>query len=125
MLGASEPIAGLKELIERFFAEANGSSQATFKKYIELERALLEQYQKYLADQMATHDDVLQNFTKLMMSSCLQIVAFQREHRTRFLELQSAMADAHLRFLERISENLSTAPGASAAPAQPESDHVE
>jgi hypothetical protein len=125
MLGASEPIAGLKELIERFFAEANGSSQATFKKYIELERALLEQYQKYLADQMATHDDVLQNFTKLMMSSCLQIVAFQREHRTRFLELQSAMADAHLRFLERISENMGTPPAAPAAPAPPESDHVE
>lgn len=122
MAGPSEPIAGLKEFIDTFFAEANGSSQETFRKYIELERTLLEQYQKYIADQLATHDDVVQNFTKLMMSSCLQIVAFQRENRTRFLQLQSTIAEAHLRFLERIGENLTTTP---AAPKPSDDEHAD
>ena len=62
---------------------------------------------KYIADELTTNDDILQNFTKMMMTSCLQIVAFQRENRARFLELQSTMAGAHLRFLEKIGDSLS------------------
>jgi hypothetical protein len=115
MQGASER-TGLKEFLDAFFAEVSGNNHTTLEKYIELERALLEQYQKYLADQLATNDEVLQNFTKLVMSSWLQVVAFQRENRTRFLALQSTIADAHLQFLQRISESVSTAsptPGAS------------
>ena len=38
------------------FAESNGTHRTTLERYIELERALLEQYQKYLADQLAVHD---------------------------------------------------------------------
>ena len=113
MRGASERIPGLKEFLDAFFAETHGKNHTTLEKYIELERALLEEYQKFLTDQLATNDEVLQNFTKLVMTSWLQVVAFQRENRSRFLELQSTIADAHLQFLQRISDSLSTA-----APAQ-------
>jgi hypothetical protein len=120
MQGASEQIPGLKEFLDAFFAEANGKSHTTLEKYVELERALLEQYQKYLADQLATNDEVLQNFTKLVMSSWLQVIAFQRENRSRFLELQSTIADAHLQFLQRISDSLATAAPAHAPGESPD-----
>jgi hypothetical protein len=109
MPGATEPMTGLKDLLDTMFATANETNHTTLEKYIELERALLEQYQKYIADQVAVNDDVLQNFTKVMMSSWMQIVTFQRENRTRFLELQSTIAEAHLRFLERLSASVSPA----------------
>jgi hypothetical protein len=115
MPGAAEPITGLKELLDTMFAEANGTHRTTLEKYIELERALLEQYQKYVADQLEVHDDILQNFTKLMMSSWMQIVTFQRENRSRFLEMQSTIADAHLRFLERLGGGVAT-PSDAASP---------
>ena len=107
MPGASEHSAELHEFLNAFFAATNGTNRTTLEKYIELEKALLEQYQKYIADELTTNDDILQNFTKMMMTSCLQIVAFQRENRARFLELQSTMAGAHLRFLEKIGDSLS------------------
>jgi hypothetical protein len=109
MAGAVEDRAGLKDLLETLFAEASGKGSTTLERYIELERALLEQYQKYISDQVAVQDEVLQNFTKLMMTSWMQVVAFQRENRARVLELQSTIADAHLRFLERLADSLSTA----------------
>jgi hypothetical protein len=122
MPDAAEPITGLKELLEMMFATANETHHTTLDKYIELERALLEQYQKYIADQFAVNDDVLQNFTKLMMSSWMQIVTFQRENRSRFLELQSTMADAHLRFLERLSDSVSMASHAAPSGGSPDAD---
>jgi hypothetical protein len=109
MAGAVEDNAGLKDLLEALFAEASGKGSTALERYIKLEQAMLEQYQKYISDQVAVQDEALQNFTKLMMTSWMQVVAFQRENRARALELQSTMTDAHLRFLQRLADSLSTA----------------
>ena len=120
MQDGQESSAGIKEFLDRLIADASGKSHTTLEKYIELERALLEQYQRFVAEQLAVNDDALQNFTKLMMTSWMQVVAFQRENRSRFLELQSTIADAHLRFLERMSESASAARAANEPAADAE-----
>ena len=100
-------VQGIKELLNEFFADAAGNNRSTVEQFIALERTLLEQYQKYLADELATSDELMQKFTKLMMSSWLQIVGFHRENRSRVLELHSSIAAAHLRFLEKVEDKLS------------------
>ena len=122
MSGAADSITALKEMLDAMFATANEKQHTTLERYIELERALLEQYQKYIANQLAVNDDVLQNFTKLMMSSWMQVVTFQRENRSRFLELQSTIADAHLRFLERLGDSVSTAEHAAPSGGSPDAN---
>jgi hypothetical protein len=107
MSGASADARGIKELLDELFANAVDKNRATVEQFIEMERLLLEQYQKYLAEELATSDDLLQKFTKLMMSSWIQIVGFHRDNRSRVLELHSSIAEAHLRLLEMIEEQLS------------------
>ena len=78
MSGAADSITALKEMLDAMFATANESSTPRSKDH-RAGTALLEQYQKYIADQLAVNDDVLQNLTKLMMSSWMQVVTFQRK----------------------------------------------
>ena len=106
MAGTDEQAAAVKEFLEKFFADVNHTNRVPLDKYIELEKALLEQYQQYVKNELSVNNDVLQNFTKMMMGTCMQIVAFQRDSRARFLELQSSIADKHLRFLDQVKETL-------------------
>src|SRR5438128_3029582 len=108
MSAASAGTDAIRELLDSFFGNAAEKNRATLEKFIDMERALVEQYQKYVADELAASDDVLQKFTKLMMTSWVQTMALQRENRARFLELHSSIAEAHLRFLEKIEEKLSS-----------------
>lgn len=122
MSGAAESITTLKEMLDAMFATANEKQHITLEQYIELERALVERYQQYINDQLAVNDDVLQNFTRLMMSSWMQVVTFQRENRSRYLELQSTIADAHLRFLERLGASVSTAKDGAPSEGSPDAN---
>jgi hypothetical protein len=104
-----EQTEALRDFLNKFFAEVNGKNRAPLEKYIDLERALLEQYQQYVKNELNTNNDVLQNFTKMMMGTCMQIVAFQRESRARFLDLQSSIAENHLRFLDEVQQTIAKA----------------
>jgi hypothetical protein len=106
MAGTDEHTDALKEFLEKFFADVNRKNRVPLDKYLDLEKGLLEQYQQYVKNELNTNNDVLQNFTKMMMGTCMQIVAFQRDSRARFLDLQSSIAENHLRFLDHVKETL-------------------
>ena len=97
----------VKELIDDLFADLNNKNRHAIEKYVELEKALLEQYQKCVTDELSNNNEVLQNFTKLMMGCCMQVMTFQRDSRSRFLELQLSLVDTHLKFLDTVKETLS------------------
>jgi hypothetical protein len=106
MAVTDEQADALRDFLNKFFADVNGKNRVPLEKYIDLEKALLEQYQQYVKNELNTNNDVLQNFTKMMMGTCMQIVAFQRDSRARFLDLQSSIAENHLRFLDEVKQTL-------------------
>ena len=87
-----------------------GDRQAdAFTGYLELEKKLIEQYQQYIDEERATERDPLQQLTKYLMTSSLHVLAFQRETRSRVLDLHSQVAAAHLKLLERLREKAAAA----------------
>jgi hypothetical protein len=117
----SEQTQTVKELLESTFAEMSGKNRDAVEKYVELEKRLLEQYQKYIAEELSSNNEVLQNFTKMMMACCMQVMAFQRDNRSRFLELQRSISDAHLKFLDQVKDSLSRS-GQSGPPGESSDD---
>jgi hypothetical protein len=101
---------GLEDFLNSVFGELDDKHRAAMGKYVELEKELLGQYRAYLEKERSNEHDAFQNFTKMMMASWMQAVALQRETRTRLLELHASLAEAHLKFLDQVSQSLSGTP---------------
>jgi hypothetical protein len=97
----------VKELIDNFFADLSDKNRNAIEQYVELEKVLVEQYQRYINDELSSNNEVLQNFTKMMMGCCMQVLTFERDSRSRFLELQLSLADTHLKFLDMVKGSVS------------------
>lgn len=107
----ADQVPGLKEFFDTFFADVNDRNRAVLSRYIQLEETVLKEYHARLNEELSVDNDILQSFTKTMMATSLQMAAFQRETKTRFLELQSSVAEVHLRFLKQAKESLSRVAG--------------
>ena len=106
MVDSGEQARKFQEFYQRFTDDYSSRWQDAFQSFIRFQKQLAAQYGQSLADQQkglnqASNSD----FAKLMMSSYLSAVAFQREQMGLVVDAQSSWNDMYRQLLDSLDKS--------------------
>jgi hypothetical protein len=106
MVDSGEQARKFQEFYQRFTDDYSSRWQDAFQSFIRFQKQLAAQYDRSLADQKkGLHQASNSDFAKLMMSSYLSAVAFQREQMGILNDTQTNWNDMYRQFLDSLDKS--------------------
>ena len=98
------------DLIKHLLADLDAKNRAALAKYLDFEKSLVEEHQRFVYAELSKDNETLKNFARMMMAASAQALAFQREHRAQVRDIYAALSDGHLKFIDLLKSHLTQDP---------------
>jgi hypothetical protein len=110
--------SAVKDILDELIGEFDKRTRDSLKEFLDLQRVIVEDYGKYVEDELARDNEILKHFTRLLVEQSALAVKTSRTHRTNVREMHSRLIDAHLKFIDHLKGQLTNDPPAP-SPAPP------
>ena len=105
----------IKKSFEELFAELSNKTRQTFSEALDYQRVVVEDYGKFVSDELEHDNDVLKHLMKLMTEQTVIAVKASRDHRTNLRAINKRLVETHLKFIDNLKEQLDKDRAARAA----------
>ena len=109
----------IKDILEELLGEFDTRTRETLTEYLDLQRVIVEDYGKFVDDELARDNEILKHFARLLVEQSAIAIKTSRTHRTHVREMHSRIVDAQLKFIDHLKEQVGNAPPKPPPPSQP------
>jgi hypothetical protein len=95
-----------KKLLDDLFKDATSKNREALKEFLDLQKVVVEDYGKYVEDELAKDNEVLKHLVGILRDQALVVIRASRTHRTNVRAIHGRLVDAHLKFIDHLKDKL-------------------